>query len=106
MRLAQRLLVGALAVISVLVIFLVAIASNRLRGRLYDQTAAELETAIGGLIGPDPSFVHLSLLGSKRSRMRGGAYGAYCASPLPNDQFSFFTSIRLMNTSCGRRFKC
>ena len=43
MRLAQRLLVGALAVISVLVIFLVAIASNRLRDRLYDQTAAELE---------------------------------------------------------------
>ena len=43
MRLAQRLLVGALAVISVLVVFLVAIASNRLRERLYDQTAVELE---------------------------------------------------------------
>jgi signal transduction histidine kinase len=42
-RLAQRLLVGALAVVSVLVAFLVAIASGRLRERLYDQTAHELE---------------------------------------------------------------
>jgi hypothetical protein len=37
------------------------------------QTAAELETAIGGLIGPDPSVVQLSLLGSKRSRVRTAA---------------------------------
>ena len=43
MRLAQRLLLGTLAVISVLVVFLVAIATDRLRERLYDQTAAELE---------------------------------------------------------------
>ena len=43
MKLAQRLLLGALAVISVLVVFLVAIASGRLRERLYDQTADELE---------------------------------------------------------------
>ena len=43
MKLAQRLLLGTLAVISVLVIFLVAIASGRLRERLYDQTADELE---------------------------------------------------------------
>jgi hypothetical protein len=27
---------------------------------------------------------------------------AYCAMPLPNDQFSFFTSTRVMNTSSGR----
>ena len=43
MRLAQRLLVGALVVISVLVVFVVAIASERLRDRLYEQTALELE---------------------------------------------------------------
>jgi two-component system phosphate regulon sensor histidine kinase PhoR len=42
-RLAQRLLLGTLAVISVLVVSLVAIASTRLRERLYDQTASELE---------------------------------------------------------------
>jgi signal transduction histidine kinase len=42
-KLAQRLLLGTLAVISVLVIFLLAIASGRLRERLYDQTADELE---------------------------------------------------------------
>src|ERR1700733_9571674 len=30
------------------------------------------------------------------------SYGAYCASPLPNDQFSFFTSTRLMTTSSRR----
>jgi len=28
---------------------------------------------------------------------------AYCASPLPNDQFSLVTSTRLMNTSSRRR---
>ena len=43
MRLAQRLLAGALVVISVLVVFVVAIASERLRDRLYEQTALELE---------------------------------------------------------------
>ena len=42
MKLAQRLLLGTLAVISVLVVFLVAIASGRLRERLYDQTESEL----------------------------------------------------------------
>jgi hypothetical protein len=29
-------------------------------------------------------------------------YSAYCASPLPNDQFSFFTSTRLMKASSRR----
>ncbi|HEX2778681.1 MAG TPA: ATP-binding protein [Gemmatimonadaceae bacterium] len=43
MRLAQRLLVGSLLVVSVLVVFMVAIASERLRDRLYTQTASELE---------------------------------------------------------------
>jgi hypothetical protein len=29
-------------------------------------------------------------------------YWAYCATPLPKDQFSFFTSTRLMSTSSMR----
>jgi len=29
---------------------------------------------------------------------------AYCAMPLPNDQFSFFTSTSVIRTSCGRTF--
>ena len=53
-------------------------------------------------LGPGNSLTS----GPAQGAMHGGAYGAYCASPLPNDQFSFFTSTRLMNTSCGRRFKC
>lgn len=32
----------------------------------------------------------------------GPAVQEYCASPLPNDQFSLATSNRLMKTSCGR----
>ncbi|NUO62477.1 MAG: HAMP domain-containing protein [Gemmatimonadaceae bacterium] len=43
MRLAQRLLAGSLVVISVLVLFVVAISSERLRDRLYEQTTEELE---------------------------------------------------------------
>ncbi|HEX8851371.1 MAG TPA: ATP-binding protein [Gemmatimonadaceae bacterium] len=43
MRLAQRLLVGSLVVIGVLVLFMVALASERLRTRLYTQTTDELE---------------------------------------------------------------
>lgn len=35
------------------------------------------------------------------ARVRHGLY-AYCATPLPNDQFSFAVSSRLMRTSCGR----
>jgi hypothetical protein len=29
-------------------------------------------------------------------------YSAYCAIPFPKDQFSFGTSMRLINTSSGR----
>ena len=43
MRLAQRLLAGSLAVVAILVLFVVAIASERLRDRLYRQTGDELE---------------------------------------------------------------
>ena len=43
MRLAQRLLLGSLTLVGVLVVFVIAIASERLRGRLYRQTADELE---------------------------------------------------------------
>ena len=43
MRLAQRLLAGALALVAVLVLFVIAIASERLRDRLYRQTGDELE---------------------------------------------------------------
>jgi len=31
------------------------------------------------------------------------AYTTYCAMPLPNDQFSFTTSMKFTNTSSGRR---
>ncbi len=43
MRLAERLLLGALVVVGVLATSVGAIAGERLRNRLYDQTAAELE---------------------------------------------------------------
>ena len=43
MRLAQRLLAGSLAVVAILVLFVIAIASERLRDRLYGQTGDELE---------------------------------------------------------------
>ncbi len=43
MRLAQRLLAGSLAVVAILVLFVLAIASERLRDRLYGQTGDELE---------------------------------------------------------------
>ena len=43
MRLAQRLLAGSLALVGVLVIFVIAIASEQLRDRLYRQTGDELE---------------------------------------------------------------
>jgi two-component system phosphate regulon sensor histidine kinase PhoR len=43
MRLAQRLLAGSLTLIAVLVLFVIAIASERLRERLYNQTGDELE---------------------------------------------------------------
>ena len=43
MRLAQRLLAGSLAVVGILVLFVIAIASERLRERLYRQTGDELE---------------------------------------------------------------
>jgi two-component system phosphate regulon sensor histidine kinase PhoR len=43
MRLAQRLLAGSLVVVGVLVLFVIAIASERLRDRLYRQTGDELE---------------------------------------------------------------
>ncbi|SDT26192.1 hypothetical protein SAMN05216496_3811 [Pseudomonas sp. Z003-0.4C(8344-21)] len=33
---------------------------------------------------------------------QSAAQVTYCAMPFPNDQFSFFTSIRLMNTSSRR----
>ena len=43
MRLAQRLLAGALALVAILVLFVIVIASERLRDRLYRQTGDELE---------------------------------------------------------------
>ena len=43
MRLAERLLLGALIVVGVFALAVGAIASERLRARLYDQTAAELQ---------------------------------------------------------------
>ena len=43
MKLAERLLLGALVVVGVFAIAVGAIASERLRARLYDQTAAELQ---------------------------------------------------------------
>lgn len=43
MRLAQRLLAGSLALVGILVLFVIAIASERLRERLYRQTGDELE---------------------------------------------------------------
>lgn len=43
MRLARRLLLGALALVGVLVTFAILIASERLRERLYRQTGDELE---------------------------------------------------------------
>ena len=43
MRLAQRLLAGSLALVGILVLFIIAIASERLRERLYRQTGDELE---------------------------------------------------------------
>ena len=43
MRLAQRLLAGSLALVGILVLFVIAIASERLRDRLYGQTGDELE---------------------------------------------------------------
>ena len=43
MRLAQRLLAGSLTLIAVLILFVIAIASERLRERLYNQTGDELE---------------------------------------------------------------
>ena len=43
MRLAQRLLAGSLALVGVLVVFVIAIASEQLRDRLYRQTGDELE---------------------------------------------------------------
>ncbi|HWE42988.1 MAG TPA: ATP-binding protein [Gemmatimonadaceae bacterium] len=43
MRLAQRLLLGSLALVGILVLFVIAIASERLRDRLYRQTGDELE---------------------------------------------------------------
>jgi len=43
MRLAQRLLAGSLIVVGILVIFVIGIASERLRDRLYSQTGDELE---------------------------------------------------------------
>ncbi len=43
MRLAQRLLAGSLTLVGVLVIFVIAIASEQLRDRLYRQTGDELE---------------------------------------------------------------
>ena len=43
MRLAQRLLAGSLTLVGVLVVFVIAIASERLRERLYRQTGDELE---------------------------------------------------------------
>jgi hypothetical protein len=41
--------------------------------------------------------VRFTAIGSPR-----GIQAAYCAMPLPNDQFSFLTSTRLMNTSSTR----
>ena len=43
MRLAQRLLAGSLALVGILVLFVIVIASERLRDRLYGQTGDELE---------------------------------------------------------------
>lgn len=43
MRLAQRLLVGSLTLVGILILFVIAIASERLRDRLYGQTGDELE---------------------------------------------------------------
>ncbi len=43
MRLAQRLLAGSLALVGVLVFFVIVIASEQLRDRLYNQTGDELE---------------------------------------------------------------
>ena len=43
MRLAQRLLAGSLALVGVLVVFVIAIASEQLRDRLYRQTGDGLE---------------------------------------------------------------
>jgi hypothetical protein len=39
---------------------------------------------------------------TKELWVNSGGIQAYCASPLPNDQFSFFTSTRLMTTSSRR----
>ncbi|MFL5561647.1 MAG: ATP-binding protein [Gemmatimonadaceae bacterium] len=43
MRLAQRLLAGSLTLVAILVIFVIVVASERLRDRLYRQTGDELE---------------------------------------------------------------
>jgi len=43
MRLAQRLLAGSLTLVGILILFVIAIASERLRDRLYRQTGDELE---------------------------------------------------------------
>jgi len=43
-----------------------------------------------------------SKMHAEPSRLSPIFYGAYCAMPLPNDQFSFFTSTRPMNTSSMR----
>ncbi len=39
-------------------------------------------------------------------KREAGRRHAYCATPLPNDQCSFATSTRLMNTSSRRMFSC
>ena len=44
----------------------------------------------------------VSRQGSRSSLSRARHSETYCATPLPNDQFSLPTSIRLIITSCGR----
>src|ERR1700744_1181373 len=60
--------------------------------------------------GADQHQKRLSPVRGDGSDWRHGAvhetaphYVAYCATPLPNDQFSFFTSIRWMRTSSSLR---
>ena len=87
-----------------------------------DKLTSEEIAARGG----NKSMIHIDwMIGSARSTSTGStstatarrcsakangleactfeAHDAYWAMPLPNDQFSFLTSTRLMKTSSGRR---
>jgi hypothetical protein len=45
-------------------------------------------------------------LNAVRNGPRANRRHTYCATPLPNDQFSFTTSTTLMNTSSRRMLSC